>query len=135
MLTYCASLLIATVNTASRMESTGKRGKIQISQSTANLVIEADREHWLTARKDKVVAKGKGQLSTYYVDPTKKRGSSFDSGSEHQGDVTTTGSLLGFEGPMKSVHDRLIEWMVELLMDDVKKIVSVEMANLNVRIL
>ena len=114
-----------TVNTASRMESTGKRGRIQISQATADLVVEGDREYWLTARKDQVKAKGKGILKTYFVDPTKKRNSSFDSGDiENQGDVTTTGSLLLIEGTVKSVHDRLIEWMVDLLMDDVKKIVS-----------
>ena len=114
-----------TVNTASRMESTGKRGKIQVSQATADLVIKEDREYWLTARKDPVKAKGKGILKTYFVDPTKKRNSSFDSAeSENPGDLTTTGSLLLIEGTVKSLHDRLIEWMVDLLMDDVKKIVS-----------
>jgi hypothetical protein len=44
---------------ASRMESTGQRGKIQISETTAALLIEAGKEHWLKRRQDAVSAKGK----------------------------------------------------------------------------
>ena len=42
------------------MESTGKPNQIQISQATANLLIEASKEHWITARNEVVQAKGKG---------------------------------------------------------------------------
>ena len=106
------------------MESTGKRGKIQVSESTAALVTEAGREHWLSPRKDQVSAKGKGLLKTFFADPTRKRGSSCGS-EDIAGEVTTTGSLLGFEGTTRSLQERLVEWMVDLLMDDVKKIVHV----------
>jgi len=41
------------------MESTGLRGKIQISQETADLLISAGKHEWLTLREEKVVAKGK----------------------------------------------------------------------------
>jgi class 3 adenylate cyclase len=57
-----------TVNTASRMESTGRRDSIQISQVTANILVAAGKQHWITAREDKVVAKGKGELQTYWLD-------------------------------------------------------------------
>ena len=56
-----------TVNTASRMESTCVRGKIQVSQATADVLILQNKGSWLTAREDKVVAKGKGQMQTYWV--------------------------------------------------------------------
>lgn len=61
-----------TVNTASRMESTGVKGKIQISKATADLLILAGKSRWITPREDKIVAKGKGELETYWVDPQKK---------------------------------------------------------------
>lgn len=56
-----------TVNTASRMESTGLPGKIQISQATAERLQERDKGHWLVPRPDKIQAKGKGEMQTYFV--------------------------------------------------------------------
>jgi class 3 adenylate cyclase len=59
------------VNTASRMETTGAKGKIQIPEETAKLLIEAGREQWLTAREEKVKAKGKGMLQRHIGSPLK----------------------------------------------------------------
>jgi len=56
-----------TINTASRMESTGEQGRIQVSQETADLLIEGDKEAWIFPREDKVIAKGKGEMDTYWV--------------------------------------------------------------------
>jgi Adenylate and Guanylate cyclase catalytic domain len=56
-----------TMNTASRMESTGIANMIQASQETADLLIAAGKKHWLTKRKDPVSAKGKGEMVTYFV--------------------------------------------------------------------
>eukprot|EP00538_Stauroneis_constricta_P006255 CAMPEP_0119548160 /NCGR_PEP_ID=MMETSP1352-20130426/2143_1 /TAXON_ID=265584 /ORGANISM="Stauroneis constricta, Strain CCMP1120" /LENGTH=768 /DNA_ID=CAMNT_0007593349 /DNA_START=72 /DNA_END=2378 /DNA_ORIENTATION=+ len=56
-----------TVNTASRMESTGTPGRIQVSQATADYLILAGRGKWLTPREDKVFAKGKGEMQTYWI--------------------------------------------------------------------
>lgn len=65
-----------TVNTASRMESTGVKGRIQISQETADLLVGHGKAHWLKPREDLIVAKGKGEMRTYWLDPHKnKRGS------------------------------------------------------------
>ena len=52
-----------TVNTASRMESNGVKGTIHVSASTAALL----PAKWLTEREDKIVAKGKGEMTTYFV--------------------------------------------------------------------
>jgi class 3 adenylate cyclase len=65
-----------TMNTASRMESTGARDKIQISQQTANLLVEAGKTSWITPRTEKVIAKGKGEMQTYWVAVSVKQGSS-----------------------------------------------------------
>lgn len=54
-----------TINTTSRIESTGKRDRIHISQETADYLIKAGKQHWLKLREDKVTAKGK--LKEYHV--------------------------------------------------------------------
>lgn len=50
-----------TMNTASRMESTGIRDRIQISQETADQLTAANKQEWFIPRSDKVMAKGKGK--------------------------------------------------------------------------
>jgi len=117
-----------TVNTASRMESNGQRGKIQISQATATLITEADREYWLTERDEKVTAKGKGLMTTFWADPTTKRGSSANSSQSDrkEDDMEQTNSIID-ETP-NSVNQRLIGWVVDILMDDIKKIVSADLS-------
>jgi class 3 adenylate cyclase len=56
-----------TVNTASRMESTGERNRIQVSDFTADLLSQAGKGHWLIPREDVVEAKGKGMLNTFWL--------------------------------------------------------------------
>ena len=56
------------MNTASRMESTGKKNCIQISDYTANLLIKAGKTNWIKLREDKITAKGKGEMTTWFVD-------------------------------------------------------------------
>jgi hypothetical protein len=58
------------------MESKGKPRHIQVSQATADLLIEAGKEHWVTPREEKIVAKGKGELQTYWVSLTPNKKSS-----------------------------------------------------------
>ncbi|CAJ1934430.1 unnamed protein product [Cylindrotheca closterium] len=61
-----------TVNTAARMESTGTKRKIQISQETAEMIIAADHANWVKPRQDIVVAKGKGEMQTYWLLPQRE---------------------------------------------------------------
>eukprot|EP00980_Cylindrotheca_fusiformis_P021073 scaffold8079_cov121-Cylindrotheca_fusiformis.AAC.1 len=56
-----------TVNMASRMESTGHRNQIQISQATASLIVASDKGHWLRKREGLVQVKGKGAVQTFWV--------------------------------------------------------------------
>ena len=58
-----------TINTASRMESTGLGGKIQVSEETALLIRQNKKERWLTKRQNLISAKGKGELQTWWAEP------------------------------------------------------------------
>lgn len=52
------------------MESNGLPGRIHCSQQTADELTKRGKGYWLTPREDKIQAKGKGLLQTYFVDPT-----------------------------------------------------------------
>jgi class 3 adenylate cyclase len=54
-----------TVNTASRMESSGEAGKVNISGSTYKLV----KEKFHCVHRGKIQAKNKGEIDMYFVDP------------------------------------------------------------------
>jgi len=56
-----------TVNTAARMESNGARGRIHISQETADLLVAAGKSKWVTPREGTIQAKGKGELKTFWL--------------------------------------------------------------------
>ena len=109
-----------TVNTASRMESTGQTSKIQVSQTTADALIEGGKGHWLKQRKETVKAKGKGNLITFWANPANRGGSSNTASVSGASD----GSILLKAPDFKPVNDRLVNWMVDMLLDSVKKIVS-----------
>ncbi|CAB9509771.1 Receptor-type guanylate cyclase gcy [Seminavis robusta] len=56
-----------TMNTASRMESNGLKGRIQVSRSTFDCLTAKGKSTWLTPREGKVHAKGKGEMQTYWL--------------------------------------------------------------------
>jgi class 3 adenylate cyclase len=88
-----------TVNTASRMESNGQKGRIQVSQTTADLLIAAGKDRWLTAREDLVEAKGKGKMQTFWVDVRlmSDRGSAFTSSVAESNDSNGDGILMNLQ--------------------------------------
>lgn len=59
-----------TVNTAARMESSGEVGRINISESTYELV----KERFVCVYRGKIEAKGKGEISMYFVEKEKTMG-------------------------------------------------------------
>lgn len=61
-----------TINTASRMESTGYPGKIQVSEETAELIRRDGKPRWLIKRDAMITAKGKGKLQTYWAEPNRR---------------------------------------------------------------
>mmetsp|Transcript_2536 Transcript_2536/g.6381 ORF Transcript_2536/g.6381 Transcript_2536/m.6381 type:complete len:1225 (+) Transcript_2536:138-3812(+) len=124
-----------TMNTASRMESTGIREHIQISQDTADLLVAAGKNSWIRPREDVVVAKGKGEMQTYFVQVGKSKG------SERTGTATAS---MGDEADVSEVSEvseepleeevmkptasakiaRLIDWNVDVLIRLLKTIVA-----------
>ncbi|TVR37458.1 MAG: hypothetical protein EA392_12675 [Cryomorphaceae bacterium] len=58
-----------TVNTASRMESSGEVGKVNISESTYELL--KDHSDFAFERRGKIKAKGKGELEMLFVESRK----------------------------------------------------------------
>lgn len=54
-----------TVNTASRMESSGSVGKVNISQATYTLL--KDEAQFTFENRGNIIAKGKGELEMYFV--------------------------------------------------------------------
>ena len=62
-----------SMNTAARIETTGIKGRIHLSQSTADALLAMGKEKWFYAREEKVYAKGKGELQTYWLKVGKKQ--------------------------------------------------------------
>jgi len=57
-----------TINTASRLESNGQGGRIHVSEETANLLMAAGKNSWVTPRDGTITVKGKAApMQTYWV--------------------------------------------------------------------
>ncbi len=111
-----------TVNTASRMESTGRVNRIQTSQATAELLQSANKSHWLRAREEMVEAKGKGLMITYWVEPKGAAEMSVGGTAEitksTNEDVDTDTSMR-----LSNRTERLVAWNTDILEQLLKKIV------------
>jgi len=101
-----------TMNTASRMESTGMPNKIQVSQETADLLTIEGKGHWLTQRKEPVIAKGKGELNTYFL--------SSNSDSENE----FSPQEVSDAADEAATYDRIADWTVEVMAGLIKEIVT-----------
>lgn len=120
-----------TVNTASRMESTGQRGKIQVSQETADLLMAAGKSHWLKPRDELVLAKGKGELKTYWLDPTKKRRNTKNHKDIRVAQEISLNNREYMDKPMSPAdvpfdekYARLIDWNVDVLLHHLARVIS-----------
>ena len=107
----------ATVNLASKIESTGLPGKIHLSGPTAELLKEAGYSDWVVPRQEKVTAKGMGDITTYWLEMKK--------------DIAPTGATGDFSnlnveiaGDSLAKKERLVAWMTELLFRLLKQIVA-----------
>ncbi|KAL7574161.1 hypothetical protein ACA910_014840 [Epithemia clementina (nom. ined.)] len=141
-----------TMNTASRMESTSRPNKIQISQETTDLLNDANKGHWCEKRLDLVEAKGKGLLQTYWLSLLGGKGSSSSDQSNRQNDKENLTNMAGTSSMKRSMtatnsnmhknsqsilmsnddesqrkEDRLIRWNVEIL---TKLLVKIKMQRL-----
>jgi Adenylate and Guanylate cyclase catalytic domain len=114
------------MNTASRMESTGRRNQIQVSQAAADHLLAAGKGHWLTPREEHVTAKGKGQLQTFFLSST----SAASATSEPTLDQTTSGEAATRAVPTQAepsrneTTERLIQWHVDALLKYIPSIIA-----------
>ncbi|KAL3914585.1 MAG: hypothetical protein SGILL_006046, partial [Bacillariaceae sp.] len=117
-----------TMNTASRMESNGVQGRIQLSNDTAQLLIAAEKEHWLKEREDKVAAKGKGELQTFFLQidgPRSKPGSSAGSVTSNSSGFSDDNLLMPDPTEVQARRNRVAEWTVEVMAQQLKSIVAI----------
>jgi hypothetical protein len=110
-----------TVNVASRMESTSKKGKIQVSMATAHLLRDAGKGHWVVPREDKVLAKGIGVVQTCWPHAKSERNSMSETdSSEHE--VASTGHTDGdFSGDKQAGTG---DWLTKSLAQFLKVVVA-----------
>lgn len=101
-----------TVNCAARMESNGLPGMIQVSQKTADLLIEAGKENWVRKRKHMVEAKGKGALQTYWVDPPSRSSGDSQSDMSNSDSDALQDSGARYQTDFEML-ERLIEWNLQ----------------------
>jgi class 3 adenylate cyclase len=123
-----------TVNTASRMESTGERGKIHLSSDTARLLMDIGKAHWVIPRDQIVQAKGKGEMITYWLElnpssrPSTSHSVSETSASHHESVGENENEHEKSEAADTSGLDnktaRLIDWNADILVKVIKCIVA-----------
>jgi 3'5'-cyclic nucleotide phosphodiesterase/Adenylate and Guanylate cyclase catalytic domain len=119
-----------TMNTASRIESTGVANRIHTSQETAELILDAGKGSWLTQREDKVHAKGKGVITTYWLElesgGTNRSATGMDS-SQHTYQVSNNSddpdNMLADVFEFDNKTRRLINWNCEVLQRLLKHII------------
>jgi hypothetical protein len=109
------------------MESTGMALKVQVSAETARLLVASGKDGWIKKREEAVVAKGKGEMETYWLDLGKPKPSSSTS-STVSASASRAVEDVGPMGPKRDVErnssmgtagggekgDRAIDYPVEI---------------------
>jgi class 3 adenylate cyclase len=121
-----------TMNTAARIESTGARNKIHISIETAEILASQGKGHWCVPREDNVVAKGKGELKTYWLVLKGDNAQSSRSGSSSDGadDAVVRPASQGLPSHQQAASsvveksEKLARWNAEILARFLKEIVA-----------
>jgi hypothetical protein len=112
------------------MESTGVPNKVQISQEMAERLTTAGKEHWCIPREDKVSAKGKGLLSTYWLEAGGGADAQTNLTSEDTSDMSAGTDLSLDDFEMRSCvelienRNRIVDWTVEVLAYLLKEIAA-----------
>ena len=105
--------------------------RIQVSSCTADLITKAGKGHWVQAREDPVFAKGKGEMSTYWLVVENEKGGAdetttcssivdFDENIMEAEVAKTLDELPGLSGKML----RLVDWNTDILLRLLKRVVA-----------
>jgi class 3 adenylate cyclase len=126
-----------TVDTAHQMLTSGEPNKIHVSVETAELLNLAGKQSWIVSRKDLVLVKGKGEMSTFWIKPKAclsapdpcKTDSSTDSSttSDEFDDLDSWGSANVDQRPLGTPTDtnrlqHLIDWNFKVLLEYLKMV-------------
>jgi Adenylate and Guanylate cyclase catalytic domain len=122
---------------ASRIESTGARDRVQLSEQTAKLVIRHKKQSWIVRRDDMVEAKGKGKLVTYWLrlnsdDITASSTETSETSENETSDSSRSNKIIEFSDSMIGIsdasveckHQRLADWNSELLLQLLRRVVA-----------
>ena len=122
------------MNVASRIESSGVAGRIHISHETAESIRRCGKGHWLVKREDgTVVAKGKGDIETYWIGKAVEHGKpdsskQYETASESVGSERSVSDVGGqFAQQLTDAEgreDRLVDWNVTVFVEIIKHIVA-----------
>ena len=139
-----------TMNTAARVESSGRPGAIHVSQEFADQLIASGKLKWLSKREDTVVAKGKGELQTYWLHLSSGGSTNSDGGYSSTGVGTTSVNKDGTEqapdagmelhekieivsksnythiepSSLSVKNQRLIDWNASIVLQKLKQVVA-----------
>jgi class 3 adenylate cyclase len=118
-----------TVNTAARIESTGVKNRIHLSQETANLLFASEKKNWVIPRDDMVIAKGKGKIKTFWLIPSGYKAHEYQKTLLDSGVKKAMSERAG-EGVIPSLTEestkilRLVDWTGEVLKRLLKQVVA-----------
>eukprot|EP00980_Cylindrotheca_fusiformis_P015780 scaffold4589_cov132-Cylindrotheca_fusiformis.AAC.2 len=127
-----------TMNTAARMEQSGERHCVHLSQASAELLKEAGLGKWIMPRRSKIFVKGKGDMQTYWLRKTKapdqKRPdlkndmntvAESDETDDESQSVEETGLAFNFDIDQGMTKiERLVEWNSEVLGSLLQQVVA-----------
>ena len=131
------------INTAARVESTGMKGCIHLSQEAADEISASGKAIWVKQREDKVQAKGKGEMTTFWLslaensssgDAQSSCGDSFGGGmlldapdknrSTKMNKQNGSERLEAYRTYLPDKNQRLVEWNVDILLRLLKQIAA-----------
>lgn len=125
-----------TMNTTARIEANGKKNKIHLSSETASFLTAAGKSHWIRLREDKIFAKGKGELTTYWLEFKGDQRSSIsgssvslqDEDQDVKEDNANAAPAFQPEDKLDAKIWRLVDWNKDILAKLLKEIVAVRKA-------
>lgn len=112
-----------TMNVCSRIESTGRGGRVHASKETAQQLIQAGKEQWLEKREEMTGMHGKGKVQTYFLNIGGARTESISVASTCFETNDDSRCWLPVEG-LDDRSNRLIDWNTEELLKLLQKVVA-----------
>lgn len=106
------------------MESTGIPNRIQVSEKTGELLKEAGKDYWLVAREEKVQAKGKGELVTFFLDLNGNDGASSTGSQVSEEDYFASARVQLDMVASEEKRMRGAEWTVEVMANLLKSMIA-----------